>query len=139
MSKNIIVWEKWVDPFGLDENELITNNNINNNDYDDNEVDDIHIKTEHIRCNVLSTPFGIIPINENTASSKIFNFWTGHTNFPITYKVARIIEETNGVETLNVFTKYRFRISVGKAFKDSLVMRNINNNIYTYLNDKNNV
>jgi hypothetical protein len=69
------------------------------------------------------------------ASSEIFNFWTGHSNFPITKKISDIIENTDGVETLNIFTKYRFRIAIGKSFKDSIVMTNINNNVYEYLGE----
>jgi hypothetical protein len=81
----------------------------------------------------MATPMGIIPVTENTASGKIFNFWTGHTNFNITKKITSLIEETEGVETLDIFTRYRFRIAVGKAFDDSSVMRKINDNIYSYL------
>jgi hypothetical protein len=46
---------------------------------------------------------------------------------------ADIIETTSGVETLDIFTRYRFRIGVGKAFSDSEVMRDINNKIYKEL------
>ena len=84
---------------------------------------------------VMATPMGIIPINDNTASGKIFNFWIGHTNFNITKKIAGVIETINGVETLDIFTRYRFRIAVGKAFNDSEVMRDINNTIYKELNN----
>jgi hypothetical protein len=76
---------------------------------------------------------GIIPINENTASGKIFNFWLGHTNFDITKKIFDIIEKTEGVETLDIFTRYRFRISVGKAFTDSVVMKDIQESAYEQL------
>ena len=81
----------------------------------------------------IATPMGIIPINESTASGKIFNFWVGHTNFDITNALALIIEETPGVETLDIFTRYRFRIGIGKAFHDSKVMRDINSRVYNYL------
>ena len=76
---------------------------------------------------------GIIPVNDNTASGKLFNFWVGHTNFDISKKIANIIEKTDGVETLDIFTRYRFRIAVGKAFDDSEIMRNINKTIYSEL------
>jgi hypothetical protein len=133
MDENkVIVWEKWSDPFGFDEEPQ----NVPFNE-EDNLDEETQIKTDHIRCQIISTPFGIIPINENTASGKIFNFWTGHANFPITKKIAEIIENTDGVETLNIFTKYRFRIAIGKAFKDSIIMRKINNNINTYLESNN--
>jgi hypothetical protein len=75
---------------------------------------------------------GIIPYSENTASNKIFNFWTGHTNFNLSAKICDIIENTEGVETLDIFTRYRFRVSIGKAFIDSDIMRNINHNTYQF-------
>jgi len=83
----------------------------------------------------VATPMGIIPINESTTSGKVFNFWVGHTNFNISKPIAEVIENAEGVETLDIFTRYRFRISVGKAFDDSTVMRNINTKVYTELND----
>lgn len=124
----IIIWEKWKDPFGMDDQENILDCADNEDNFETEQR--IH-ETKKIKCQIITTPFGIIPINENTASGSIFNFWNGHTNFPITKRIAKIIEETNGVETINVFTKYRFRIAVGKAFEDSSVMRQINNNVYT--------
>ena len=81
----------------------------------------------------MATPMGIIPMTENTASGKIFNFWVGHTNFDITKKVADMIEKTDGVETFDVFTRYRFRVGVGKAFSDSETMREINSRVYETL------
>jgi hypothetical protein len=125
-NKNIIIWEKWQDPFGLDDN-------FEEDLYEDEDSTIEYKKTKKIRSQVIATPFGIIPINENTASSEIFNFWTGHTNFPITKQISSIIEDTEGVETLNIFTKYRFRAGFGKAFTDSDVMRDINTNVYSYL------
>jgi hypothetical protein len=78
---------------------------------------------------------GIVPINDNTASGKIFNFWVGHTNFNVTKHIFRILENTDGVETLDVFTRYRFRIGIGKAFSDSVVMKDIQQSIYSYLEE----
>lgn len=136
---NIIIWEKWKDPLGYDDQEEVNldpeDSDIYNDDIEDeDEIDHGHTaKIKKIKCQLISTPFGLIPVNENTASSEIFNFWTGHTNFAITQEISNIIEETDGVETLNVFTKYRFRIAVGKAFNDSAVMREINNNVYFYI------
>jgi len=127
-EQNVIMWEKWQDPFGLDDED------VEENIYQDDENNIVeHKKIKKIKSQVIATPFGIIPINENTASSEIFNFWTGHTNFPLTRKIASIIENTRGIETLNIFTKYRFRVAVGKAFSDSEVMRWVNDNVYEYL------
>lgn len=135
-----IIWQKWADPFGQDDIE----ENLDSFSEDDSEYEE-DIQREEIQKNkiinsqyikVMATPMGIIPINENTASNKIFNFWLGHTNFDITKKVLSIIEDTQGVETLDIFTRYRFRIAIGKAFNDSSVMRNINDQVYDYLDTK---
>jgi hypothetical protein len=146
-KENLIIWQKWADPFGEDDNldQLIDSLESEMVDDYSNFIDeDPQAKTEdlngkkeilknHKNIRVMATPMGIIPVTENTASGKIFNFWTGHTNFNITRRVVSLIEETEGVETLDIFTRYRFRISVGKAFDDSIVMRNINDNVYSYL------
>lgn len=140
-NEPLIVWQKWADPFGGDEDissEIFDNENLHEEESDVFEGLDNDETTENNKLNkkfltgvrVIATPMGIIPLTENTCSSKIFNFWLGHTNFNITRKVADIIEETDGVETLDIFTRYRFRISVGKAFKDSEVMRDINHKLY---------
>lgn len=128
-----IIWQKWQDPFGEDD---ILNENFDPDlgEYSDENEENSSIASmdNHIskRVKVMATPMGIMPITENTASNKIFNFWLGHTNFDITKNIALLIEATEGVETLDIFTRYRFRIAVGKAFDDSFVMRNINKQIY---------
>lgn len=136
-EENLIRWEKWFDPFGSDQEELIDKEDMSLDEEHDNEEEEQQgiklFNREQIK--VMSTPMGIIPINEHTASSKIFNFWVGHTNFNVTKNIAQIIEETDGVETLDIFTRYRFRIAVGKAFIDSVVMREINKRTYEYLDE----
>lgn len=137
-KKNIIIWEKWRDPFlGYDENDIDIEaepmpqflDDIN----EDNEEDESLEKNDLVKSSkpvrVIATPMGLIPYNEYTASGKIFNFWTGHTNFNITKNVARIIETTHGIETLDVFTRYRFRIGIGKVFEDRTVMKSIEDRI----------
>jgi hypothetical protein len=132
-AENLVMWEKWRDPFGSDEEvvqNILSEENEEDSEYED-EITDTPSAPQNIR--VMATPMGIIPVTEYTASGKIFNFWTGHTNFDITEKIATIIEKIDGVESLDIFTRYRFRISVGKAFNDSIVMRSITNKIYKYL------
>jgi hypothetical protein len=144
------MWQKWSDPFGLDDDFDLDNDQ--SEEYEDfsGEYEDSFekIDQEEIQNNmknflnqkkfkgkikVIATPMGIIPLNDNTASNKIFNFWMGHTNFDLTYNIARAIELTDGVETLDIFTRYRFRVGIGKAFEDSIVMRNINQRVYAEL------
>lgn len=144
--KNIIIWQKWYDPFGLDDEdqEDLEDNNDNTSEStydDDDEYSSPNSEEEYLKKNreyhinkknisrVIATPMGFIPMNEHTSSGKIFNFWIGHTNFNITSIIASIIEHNEGIETLDIFTRYRFRISIGKAFNDSIIMREISNKI----------
>lgn len=143
---NEIIWEKWRDPFlGYDENDLdpdhksdqaiisaISNGFVSSDDEEDEDKDNNTINSHGIK--VIATPMGIIPYNEYTASGKIFNFWIGHTNFKITETILRVMENVLGVETLDIFTPYRFRVSIGKAFDATLVKQNIAEAIYEYLN-----
>jgi hypothetical protein len=64
------------------------------------------------------TPMGIVPVHESNLPSRLFNFWVGDANFDLTRKVVREIAKVPGVECLDVFSRYRFRIAVGRAFKD---------------------
>lgn len=122
----LIVWEKWVDPYGsnLDSVEW-PGYNENNIIEDEDQIKEPSFN----KINVLATKMGIIPFNEHTDCSKIFNFWIGHTNFNITKKIANILQTIDGVETLDIFTRYRFRISFGKAFDERTVIDNINTTI----------
>jgi hypothetical protein len=142
-NENVIIWQKWVDPFGRDdvqEQEEFSNyfseSDLEEEENKEDKEDKEFLANKIIKygVRVIATPIGIIPVNDNTSSSKIFNFWIGHTNFDITKKVAETIEKTEGVESLDVYTRYRFRISVGKAFEDGYVMRTINKNVYKGLN-----
>lgn len=137
-TEHKIIWQKWVDPFGRDEDSSDFDPYVG--DYEsDEEPSDLNeeLKFQHQSkaIKAIATPMGIIPFNDNTASGKIFNFWMGHTNFDISKNIVNIIEKIDGVETLDVFTRYRFRIAVGKAFDDSQIMRNINKKIYSELNN----
>lgn len=135
MNNTQIVWEKWTDPFGQDIEETKWNH------YDDEELDeDTEFLEDHLQEHmnnksvmVIASPLGIIPYNEYTASGKIFNFWIGHTNFNLSQKVSDIIEACPGVELLDIFTRYRFRIAIGKCFNDNEIMKIISDKIYEHI------
>lgn len=142
-----IIWEKWRDPYGNDdllELENIIDSETNptflddNNQVIDNEEssdDNPQIESHNFvkqKIPFMFTPMGIIPYTEYTAAGSIFNFWTGHTNFNLSKNICDIIENTDGIETLDIFTRYRFRVGIGKCFVDSIVMRKINKNIYQH-------
>jgi hypothetical protein len=135
--KRTIIWEKWRDPFtGYDEDEIESDPEFipdESNPFEDplyhNDIESQLKNNANKKVRVIATPMGLIPYNEYTASSKIFNFWVGHTNFDITHKISNLIEHIPGVETLDVFSRYRFRISIGKAFEDRVVMNTVDNNL----------
>lgn len=139
-DKPKIVWEKWYSPFGEDDIEAqqylesALDNSIEDENIDESsllpEDKGIILSKQLYNQKFMITPMGVMPITENTESSKIFNFWIGHTNFDITHNIARTIEVCEGVESLDIFTRYRFRISIGKIFKEADVMHNINQQVY---------
>lgn len=124
--KNKIVWEKWIDPFltNLDEIELPD---------DDEEEEKKAYRDSYERAEamqrsgpkrsytgpVMVGPMGMIPLNEHNTPSKVYCFWMGHTNFNISPTIAAKIANVPGVEALDIFTRYRFRVAIGKAFLDT--------------------
>ena len=132
---NKIIWEKWVDPYlpehvesqWPDYQEPI-------DDQEDAKEEEEPEVSKHLMY-AISSPMGIIPYNEYSAPSKVFNFWVGHTNFNITTPISNLIEQTEGIEILDIFTRYRFRIAIGKNFKDRNVMNSINKILGIYLHE----
>jgi len=136
MNNFQIIWEKWVDPFGLDIDETKWNDYDENNEDDHDVFDDPLLKSKMEKpVRVISSPMGLIPYNEYTASSKIFNFWVGHCNFNLSNDIVDIIEQCDGVEILDIFTRYRFRVGIGKCFNDREIMTNITNKAYAFLEE----
>jgi hypothetical protein len=123
--KKLIVWEKWADPF--EEKNQIDQSHDEEEDYD---------KPSYEQINPIKLIMGSIPTNQiNINDSQSFNFWLAHTNFNITNDIGSLIEKTDGVEVLDILTRYRFRVGIGKIFTDREVMKSINDNIYEYIND----
>jgi hypothetical protein len=138
--ENKILWEKWRDPFVPKDNEDSTSED--DDDDDDTYKDSYQIAESNAKKSqskpastgpVLVGPMGVVPLNESSVPSKIYNFWMGHCNFDITPQVLSKINTTAGVEALDVFTRYRFRIAVGKAFKEKEVFKAIESNLFPKL------
>lgn len=138
----IILWQKWINPYEppLDDGKSlsdISDSELDDSAHWDSYADEAERDDDDIEQNVIFqspkaiiTPMGMIPLHEKTACTRIFKFWIGHTNFNITQNTASIIEKIDGVEILDVFTRYRFRIAIGKAFKDRDVMQLIQEALY---------
>lgn len=123
-----IVWEKWYDPLksSIDDYRSVVKDAF-----------DEHLAMEHVpeelildrafpvRGPIIMSSMGPIPIHEGNTPEKIFKFWIGHANFDITPTVFDAICEIPGVEVCNIWSRYRFRLGVGKAFVDRDVMSEI--------------
>lgn len=110
---NEIQWEPWPDPF----HKLIRA-------YEDEEGGGVAVFDRHVfRGPCAVTPEGLFPIHEDQVPSRVYKFWLGHANFDVTGPMAELISREPGVETLDVLSRYRFRISVGKAFQDEAVKK----------------
>jgi len=81
------------------------------------------------------TPFGILPLTEQSLASTYFKFWVGHTNFRITPSFYNIISKVEGVESIDIFTPYRFRIGIATLFKDRTVMAQIRKKTVDYIKE----
>jgi len=63
----------------------------------------------------------VLPINSKLIEDALlvtnFDCWIAHTNFDITEKIKKTLDNIEGVEILKVMSRYRFFIGVGKMFK----------------------
>ena len=121
-------WIKWKDPFFPKDEDNIDDDD-SNWDEDENEEEEDCDEPHRGNMRVVVTPMGAIPLVEQSAPNKVFNLWVAHTNFNITPEVAKIVEDTDGVETLDVFSRYRMRVGIGKMFNTQDTMRNIKTNL----------
>lgn len=107
MKKNVILWDNWPKP-----------------EPDDKFADDV------VGQPMLVSPVQHHPSTEYLCDIDEFDFRIMHTNFNITGDVAEVIEGVDGVETLEIFTRYRARVGIGKCF----VFRDVRDKIATAVN-----
>jgi len=142
-QKYLIAWEKWKDPI-LEEQKLSLddknheneNENLDEDDGYDKSImelmkEDLFAKPKNLQ--LIRTPSGDITLPEYTGPNQVYNFWSGHTNFNLTPAICKIIEKIDGVETLDIFTRYRMRVGIGKLFHPNEVTSNITNQIIKFL------
>ena len=127
-----IYWEKWVDAYEEQLEAL---------EIEEEEVHEEEMFVEKLspmpHIPTIITPFGIMPLTEQSLASQHFKFWVGHSNFKLTDNVYHIVGDTPGVETLDILTPYRFRIAVGKMFVDRDVMSTVRTNLLKCIKDAN--
>ncbi len=121
---NKIQFHKWVDPLAfLPKHE---------EDDDENEIQGLN---KRFHGPIVMGPHGIFPIDVHNIPSKQFNFWEANTTFKMTGAIVEIINLTDGVETLDIFTPYRFRMAIGKLFDEKIVKETLTNRLLEYLNN----
>ena len=73
-----------------------------------------------------------------------FECWMGYTNFDITHSIRDKIEKVEGVELLNITSRYRFFLGIGKLFnfadvrlaiEDALVLDDITKEAVNIIKD----
>lgn len=99
-----IKWERW-----------------ENLSYVENEDDE----ENSIKHPFIQTPYGAVPYKMFAPNKSNLNFWVGNTNFDIDEKFSTILENTKGVEIVDIFSPYKFRIAIGLAFKENVVKNRI--------------
>lgn len=115
-SPKEIFWDKYKSPLISPEIE---------NEEDDDEYEKKISKTNHQLGPCIVGPMGVIPVGEHNLPGKNFNFWMFYTNFNIDANVVNILDNLPGVETLDIFTRYRGRIGIGKLFEEDEVKENV--------------
>jgi len=109
-KQNSIKWSKWVNVMSSDSgDQYIPESDVNIDVEKDQEY-------EGEVNPVVITPLGMIPLQPFNDPTKVFNFWLGETNFPLSKKRGFILNNIPGVEILDIFTKYKFRIAIGNNF-----------------------
>jgi hypothetical protein len=135
-DKKIISWEKWKNPYKVLSNKDL-HKRANNGGVDLDEEDEDDEEEDHGHNGIVFiTPLGMVPLGENNDPEKTFRFWNGNTNFNITKDIKNILNKAEGVEILNIHTRYRFRIGIGLLFDEEKVRVGINRKITDYFLDK---
>ena len=122
--KKTIAWEKWTDPYMIDEptDDLIDDSYSDGEDEEGSYFPMVNQQpSEHIKLAV--TPFGAMRL---TLPNEAFNLWVCHTNFPINKVFQEQVDKTIGVELFHPLTRYRAQVGVGKMFETNVVLSNIN-------------
>mgnify|MGYP003137498155 CR=1 FL=1 len=135
-----VYWEKWVDVFEQEDDdleneiqEMLKNEGLLEEELEE-DLELVKHSVSHIRSIV--TPFGVLPLTEQTRASNYFKFWVGHSNFKLTKDFYKVIGQQPGIEALDILTPYRFRIAVGKMFVDRDVMKDVRDTMVVHITDE---
>lgn len=138
-----IVWRKWQDPLRslVYDKKTLSAEQSDPLSEEEQDAADSFITTQEKQRKprkdefntgpVLVGETGVVPIFEHSIPSKLYNFWMGHTNFKIRSSHFKTLINSPGVESIRVYTPYRFRLGIGFAFNPSKVKRGIEKRLLT--------
>lgn len=118
-SGHDVYWEKWIDAYNNEDTKKLKTM-VEDPIYDDGGMMLEDAFSQPIKT--ILTPFGALPLTEQSLASNHFKFWVGHCNFKLFERYYAIIAACDGVEAIDILTPYRFRIAIGKLFQDRQVM-----------------
>lgn len=122
-----VYWQVWVDAYNNEEAEKVKEQYMETVE----EIKEEFVEEELIESfyqqpyKTIMTPFGILPITEQSLASNHFKLWVGHCNFKLLDTHYGIIEKCKGVESIDILTPYRFRLGIGMMFEDREVMNDV--------------
>lgn len=112
-----ISWSRWQNPMASsNEDEYVPEKDVKEFDNDPNDVfEEEQNQSLDGATPVILTPIGPVVIKK--MPNKVFNFWLGESTFTLSGEITEILNDVPGVEILDIFTRYKFRIAVGNNFK----------------------
>ena len=126
-----VYWEKWVDAYQSEIDEIdqaleeFEDFQGLEYDIDPETMEKLEAMSNMPSIKTIMTPFGMMPLTEQSLASNHFKFWVGHTNFKLLNAHRKTIGSVAGIETMDILTPYRFRIAVAKLFVDREVMSQV--------------
>ena len=112
MPSNKIAWENWKEKVDYSPPE----NKPEESTEDDEDIIEKSLLSAMEIPRLVQTPLGIFHYEDKLKPSEKFDCWIGYTNFDITQIVSDLIESVDGVEALEVMSRYTFFLGVGKMF-----------------------
>ncbi|NVM35822.1 MAG: hypothetical protein HWN81_09515 [Candidatus Lokiarchaeota archaeon] len=127
-----VYWQAWIDAYNNEEAEKVKEKYKETIDELKEQYSEEEYTEEELIENfyeqpykTIMTPFGILPLTEQSLASNHFKLWVGHCNFKLLENHIQIIENCKGVESIDILTPYRFRLGIGMMFEDRDIMNGV--------------
>lgn len=92
----------------------------------ENEDDlDEELEGEEVVQNLVTSPFGLLRVDDYFNPMKQYNWHMAHVNFNLTKGIIELVSRANGVEKILPVSRYRFLIAIGIVFQTKKVKEDI--------------